>query len=97
MKKSPAINLSNIYRYLLMPAIVLLFTATTATANHRPLQLAADTTLEGRWDLTIMEDVKRFRPGWRSGIPERTGCLDILLEVVEVPVRFLALNMPVVK
>ncbi len=63
MKKSSSINLSNLYRYLLMPAIVLLFTATTASANHQPLKSADEPSIEGRWDLTIMVDGKEV-PSW---------------------------------
>ncbi len=63
MKKSLTINFSNAYRYLLIPVIVLMFTATTATANPKPLKLAADTSLEGRWDLIIMQDGKEI-PSW---------------------------------
>jgi len=63
MKKFPAIYFSNLFRYLLIPAIVFIFTANAATANNRPLKLSADTSIEGRWDMTVMMDGKE-KPSW---------------------------------
>ena len=64
MKKLvPAINLTTVYRYLLMPLIVIIFTAATATANTRPLKPTADPSIEGRWDMTVIMDGKE-KPSW---------------------------------
>ena len=62
MKKLSAINYSTICQYLLMPVIVFLFTTTTVKANHT-LKIAADSSIEGRWDITIIEDGKEV-PSW---------------------------------
>jgi hypothetical protein len=58
-----AINLTTVYRYFLMPAILIIFTAATATANNRSLKPAADPSIEGRWDMTVMMDGNE-KPSW---------------------------------
>ena len=63
MKKLSSINCSTIFQYLLMPVIVCWFTATTAKANHTDLKVAADSSIEGRWDITIDENGKEV-PSW---------------------------------
>lgn len=63
MKKIFVINLLNISRYLLMPVLVFIIAATTAKANNSPLKLIADSSIEGRWDMTVMEAGKEV-PSW---------------------------------
>ncbi|MEO6723260.1 MAG: DUF1080 domain-containing protein [Ferruginibacter sp.] len=62
MKKLRAINLKNIYRYLLVP-VVMIFTSFIANATHSPFGNAADSSIEGRWDMTISVDGKE-QPSW---------------------------------
>lgn len=52
-----------ICHYFVLVAILLIFSTATATANRLPLHIASDSTIEGRWDLTISVDGKE-QPSW---------------------------------
>src|SRR6186713_377979 len=52
-----------IYHYFVSVVALLIFNTTIATANRLPLHVAADSIIEGRWDLTISVDGKE-QPSW---------------------------------
>ncbi len=62
MKKSPVINVQSFCHYLLLPALFLMLTVISAKAALKPTVLA-DSSLEGRWDITIMQNGKEV-PSW---------------------------------
>lgn len=63
MKKSPFIQLRKFSRYLLIPVLALLFTATTAKAGNGTVFPADGPSIEGRWDITITDEGKEI-PSW---------------------------------
>lgn len=63
MKKSISINTRIICKHLLMPALFLFITHSAALAANKPLTLMDNTSLEGRWDITLMVDGKEI-PSW---------------------------------
>jgi hypothetical protein len=50
-------------RFILMPVVVLLSTATTARAYYSPFEKRDSSSIEGRWDITIDVDGKKY-PSW---------------------------------
>jgi hypothetical protein len=63
MKKLSVKNLLVGYRNLVLITIVTLVSATTSGGNYNMLQTMGDSTLEGRWDITVMRDGKEV-PSW---------------------------------
>lgn len=63
MKRTFAIYFSGVYRVLLVSFIVLLFSAINTKATAGIFTPLADTSLEGRWDLTVIMDGKEV-PSW---------------------------------
>lgn len=61
MKKNPTIFLSSIYRFLLLPFVVVFLNAVSTNAASLPV--AAPSPIEGRWDITVNADGKE-RPSW---------------------------------
>ncbi|MCW3107623.1 MAG: hypothetical protein JWQ09_2129 [Segetibacter sp.] len=63
MKSIPVINIQNTLRYLLMPTIIVLLTASATKANFFHFKIADSSSLEGRWDMTINVSGKEV-PSW---------------------------------
>ena len=62
MKYKAGINRGIIFRNLLLNAMVILFAITGAKANHYHF-IYADTSIEGRWNMTILKEAKEV-PSW---------------------------------
>ena len=62
MKEKTGITIRKIYRLITMPLLLLQLMATTVKANHYRFQ-QADTSIEGRWDITIDKSGKQA-PSW---------------------------------
>ena len=63
MKRKFCINMLIISKCLLMPAILITFITAAAMANNHPARINADSTIEGRWDITVIVDGKE-QPSW---------------------------------
>lgn len=62
MTASARIQLLQVVRFFLLP-IILLSISFTAAANTGPSKLLADSSIEGRWDITVTVDGKE-QPSW---------------------------------
>lgn len=63
MKRISVIKVRPIFSHLLMPAILVLFTVFTATANRARFKYLDSSSVEGRWDMTINMSGKEV-PSW---------------------------------
>ena len=63
MKKLSITKMKQVSRYLLMPLVLLLISASATKAHYSPLEKAEASPIEGRWDITIDIDGKKS-PSW---------------------------------
>src|SRR5688572_19544543 len=62
MRKLPVI-IQQMLRYILMPVVLLLSTVFTAKAYYCRFEKPDSLSIEGRWDITVDVDGKKF-PSW---------------------------------